>query len=359
MPTGPATFDSRVSAQARMDRVRAFRDELSALEAEGVAVLDDATRKQVEDHHEALGASLRERFDIDIDDSQRQLSLGMRVTSLIGALALSAAVFFLFYRIWGLLHTPVQVGLLLMAPIAAVLAGALVSTRDRSGYFTSLAALVAMACMVINLSLLGQIFNLVPSHNAFLVWALFAGLLAYAWRLKLLLVAALVCLTGWLSASAGAWSGMYWLSFGERPENLLLAGLVVAAAGFFRHRIHPEFAVVYRMFGLLVAFISVLILSHWGRSSYLPVSASLIEGSYQIAGLAASALVIWLGARQDDGKLFNLGATFFLVFLYTKIFDWWWVWLPKWVFFLIVGLLAVGILLTLGRIRRYVREAEP
>jgi uncharacterized membrane protein len=138
---------------------------------------------------------------------------------------------------------------------------------------------------------------------------------------------------------------------------VLLASLIVAAAGFFRHRTHPEFAVVCRIFGLLVALTSVLVLSHWGRASYFPGSPGLIEGSYQVVGFVGSALLIWLATRVDDRKLFNLGATFFLLFLYTKIFDWWWVWLPKWLFFLIVGSVAVGILVILARLRRYGREA--
>jgi len=359
MADHPDWPDSRAAAQARIDRVRAFRDELAALEAEGVMVLDEAARERVDGHHGRLVAELGERFDVDVETSHKQLSLGMRIASLIGALALSAAVFFFFYRIWGLLHTPVQVGLLVVAPLAAVLLSAWADGRDRSGYFSSMAALVAVACLVLNLTLLGQIFNLVPSRNAFLVWALFAGLLAYAWGSKLVLVAGLLALTGYLSASVGAWSGLYWLSFGERPENVLLAGLAVAGAGFVRHRVRPEFAVVYRVFGLLTAFISILILSHWGRASYLVWSPDLIEGIYQVIGFVGSALVIWLGIRRGDGKLFNLGSTFFLLFLYTKIFDWWWAWLPKWLFFLIVGLIAVGILLALGRLRRLGREAGP
>lgn len=357
MADHPDWPDSRAAAQARIDRVRAFRDELTALEADGVVALDAKARRRIDEYHARLRTDLSERFDVDVDDSHKQLSLGMRIAALIGALALSAAVFFFFYRIWGLLGAPVQVALLIVAPLLAVLAGGWAVKHDRSGYFASVAALIAVACLVLNLSLLGQIFNLVPTRSAFLIWALFAGLLAYAWGSKLVLTAALVALTGYLSASVGAWSGMYWLSFGERPETILVAGLAVAGAGFIRHRPRPEFAVVYRVFGLLVAFISVLILSHWGRASYLPWTSAMIEGSYQVIGFVGSALVIWLGIRRGDGKLFNLGATFFLLFLYTKIFDWWWDWLPKWLFFLIVGLAAVGILYALVRLRRPGREA--
>lgn len=342
----------RASAQARIDRIRALRDELAALEREGVALPDHDSRSRMDAHHDALVADLRERFDVDVDGSQKQLSMGMRVASLIGALALSAAVFFFFYRIWGLLNTPVQVILLIAAPLAATFLAGFAHRREHSGYFTSLAALVAVACFVLDLSVLGQTFNLVPSRNAFLAWALFALILAYSWGLKLVLTAGLVSLIAYFSAAVGAWGGLYWLSFGERPETILIAALLITLPGWFRSLPRPEFSNVYRVFGFLVAFISVLVLSHWGRASFLPFSPSLVEAGYQLAGFLGSAALIVVGIRREEGKLFNLGATFFLLFLYTKIFDWWWDWIPKWLFFLIVGLVAVGFLLLLGRLRR-------
>jgi len=342
----------RAAAQARVDRIRAFRDELEALERDSVVALDADSRERIDTHHAALASALGERFDVDIDESRKRLSLGMRIASLIGALALSAAVFFFFYRIWGLLSTPLQLVVLVVAPIGATLLAGWAHRRERSGYFTSLAALVAVACFVLNLSMIAQIFNLAPTRHAFLLWAGFALILAYAWGLKLVLTAGLASLTAWLSASVGAGGGLYWLSFGERPETVLIAGLLITLPGWFSKLPRREFNNVYRVFGLLVALLSVLILSHWGRASFLPLPASVIEAAYQLLGFFGSAALIAFGIRRDSAKLFNLGATFFLLFLYTKIFDWWWGWMPKWLFFLVVGLAAVGFLLALGRLRR-------
>lgn len=332
--------------------MRAFREELAALEREGVVALDEGSGERLDAHHSALVEDLRERFDVDVDGSQRRLSLGMRIASLIGAVALSAAVFFFFHRIWGFLGTAAQVVLLVTAPIAAAVLAGWIFRRERTGYFTSLAALVALACFVLNLSVMGQIFNLEPSRNAFLVWAVFALLLAYSWGLKLILVAGLISLMGFLSATVGAWSGAYWLSFGERPETILIAGLVITLPGWIGRLPRPEFASVYRVIGPLVALLSVLVLSHWGRASFLPLLPATAEAVYQLLGFLGSAAVIAVGIRRDDSKLFNLGATFFMLFVYTKIFDWWWHWLPKWLFFLLIGLIAVGFLFLLGRIRR-------
>jgi hypothetical protein len=52
----------------------------------------------------------------------------------------------------------------------------------------------------------------------------------------------------------------------------------------------------------------------------------------------------------------NLGCTFFVLYLYTKLFDWWWDWMPKYLFFLLLGLIAIGMLVFLKRLRVAGRE---
>jgi hypothetical protein len=45
-----------------------------------------------------------------------------------------------------------------------------------------------------------------------------------------------------------------------------------------------------------------------------------------------------------------------VIFLYTKFFDWWWEWMPKYLFFLVIGLVAILLLLILKRLRTASRE---
>ena len=179
-------------AQARADQIRAFQSELAVLQREGVVSLSDAAQDAVQQYHSGLLRGYAAEFDVDTSPDQKQLSWGMRLASLFGALALSAAVFFFFYRFWGGFGTPLQVGLLVAAPLLATLGVEFAARRERSLYFASLIALVAVACFVLNLSVLGQIFNITPSPNAFLAWAGFSLLLAYGYGLKLVLVAGLV-----------------------------------------------------------------------------------------------------------------------------------------------------------------------
>ena len=54
----------------------------------------------------------------------------------------------------------------------------------------------------------------------------------------------------------------------------------------------------------------------------------------------------------------NLGSVFFTIYLYTKFFDWWWEWMPKYLFFLVVGLVAVLLLSVLRRLRILTREVS-
>ncbi len=349
----------REEAQARADRIRAFREELIALEREGGLTLPAGERERIDAFHEKTLRQLSAAFDVDTTGSQKQLSWGMRLVSLMGALALSAAVFFFFYRFWGLLGTSAQVAILVVAPLLATLLTGWLARREKTLYFASLAALVALTCFVLNLSLLGVIFGITPSQKAFLAWGAFALLLAYGCGLRLMLVAGMTSLMGYLAATVGTWSGCYWLSFGERPENFIVAGALLALVPLVPHRSHPGFAGIYRVYGGLAIFIAILILSNYGRISYLPLPSSVIEVLYQIAGFSLAALAIWAGIRRHWPGVTNLGATFFVLFLYTKFFDWWWDWLPKYLFFLLLGAVAVGLLLLLKRLRSMTPEVQP
>ena len=137
-----------------------------------------------------------------------------------------------------------------------------------------------------------------------------------------------------------------------RPENFLPAALLIFAVPLLiSQRRFDGFAMTYRVFGLLALFLPMLVLANWGDGSYLNYPDWAIEASYQLLGFAVAAAVVWLGVRRDWSEVVNTGLTFFVIFLYTKLFDWWWDSMPKFLFFLILGLTAVLILLILRRLR--------
>ena len=348
---------SRQDAQNRADEIRIFQCELENLEREGVFALTNSQRQRVDDYQQKLLKEYALTFDIDRGVQAKQLSLGMRIASFLGALALAASVFFLFYQFWGWLGAAMQVTVLLTAALGTFGATMWLHTRDASGYFTKLAALVAWACFVLNISMLGQIFNITPSDKALVPWAALALLLAYACDLRLLLAAGILCIIAFVSARTGTWSGMYWLDLGERPENFF----PVAVALFFvpqwiRHQQYTGFASIYRVFGLLTLLLPMLVLANWGWGSYLRLDHDTVEGIYQLAGFAFSAAAIWIGVRRHWPEVINTGVTFFVIFVYTKFYDWWWEIMPKYLFFLVLGLTALLILFVLRRLRMAVGE---
>ena len=351
---------NRPEAQQRADDMRVFNTELQRLETDGVLTLDDAQRLAVRTHQQAQLALLSQNFDIDRDLAAKQLSLGMRVASFVGALALAASVFFLFYQFWGWFSPTAQVLILIATSVATFLGTVWIEKRDRGGYFGKLAALVAFACFVLNIVMLGQIFNLTPSDKALLPWAAYALLLAYALDLRLLLVAGIVCLIAFVAARTGTWSGMYWIDFGERPENFFPAAILLfLASHWIDHQRFAGFAATYRVCALLTLFLPMLVLANWGSSSYLSLDRDVVQGLYQTTGFVGCAVAIWVGARRHWNDVVNTALTLFVIFFYTKLFDWWWALMPKYLFFLLLGLSAVLLLVIFRRLRATLGARAP
>lgn len=349
---GCMTPSNRTEAQQNADAIRVFQSELQRLERAQVVQLDTAQHRAIDTHHRQLLEQWARDFDIDHDAQAKQLSLGMRIASFLGALTLAASIFFLFYQFWGWLTTPMQVVVLVSAALGTLIGTLWIARKDSAGYFAKLAAMVAFACFVLNLVMLGQIFNITPSDKALLPWAAYAFLLAYALNLRLLQVAGILCLVAFVAARVGTWSGMYWIHFGQRPENFFPAALLLFFVPLWmNHQRHAGFASTYRISGLLTLFLPMLVLAHWGQGSYLPLGTEVIEGMYQVLGFFGTGLTMWFGARKQWNEVVHTSVTLFVVFLYTKLFDWWWDSMPKYLFFLMLGLIAVLLLLVFRRVR--------
>src|SRR5712671_4291625 len=211
----------RETAQARLNRIHAFTSELEALEHGGVVAFDVQQRLAIAGHHQHVIADLTSQFDLDRDEGQRRMSLGMRIASILGALALSAAVFLLFYRFWGRLSTAVQVALLIAAPLVSVALTEIAHRFDRTRHFVFVAAVIACACIFMNVALLGDIFAMSDSPNALAVWAAFALLIGYGYGLRLPVAAGLGLAIAFAAGSVLSWQGIDWKALEERPELLL------------------------------------------------------------------------------------------------------------------------------------------
>lgn len=335
-------------AQHEADRIRAFRDVLSALVRDGVLALTEEQRQAVDSHLDSRLHEMAARFDVDVSERQQRLSVAMRILSALGGLAFCAAVVMLFQRYWGLLPTWTQMAFLIAAPILGVLAMRLMVRRERSLYFTGLIGLVTFAAFLLNLTVAAEVFNMVSSPNAFAAWSAFALLLAYHFRLRLLLVAGLICGVIFLAGVTVTLTGAWWEGWFKRPEIVVIAGGVLVAIAAWQ----GDFSLVYRMTGLSASYFAVLVLGNNGAYSVLPLTKGAAEAFYQLAGFAAAVAGMWQGGQRRWNPVLYLSAGFFVVLLFSKYIDWWWEWMPKYLFFTIVGLTAIAILITFQRMRR-------
>jgi uncharacterized membrane protein len=167
----------RAAAQQSADRIRVLRQELASEELQSILTPDQ--RSRFEDWSRARLAALAQQFDIDTTTSQKRVSWAMRIASTLGALALCAAVILFFTRYWGFLDTPVQLAILILTPLLLLAGAEFAAQRERTLYFTGLLALVALASFILNLALVGDIFNITSTERALLAWGAFSMALAY------------------------------------------------------------------------------------------------------------------------------------------------------------------------------------
>lgn len=348
---------TRDEAQRRTDQILAFRRELASLEQTGIVALDPEAAMRLAEHHDRELQALAGRFDVDRSEGQRSLSLGLRAASLVGAVALSAAVFFFFYRIWGHLGVGAQLGILIAVPLACTAGVEIAARRERTLYVASLLALVAAVSFGLNLGLVIDLFNLTPAPWPFAAWAAFTLALAYPYRLRLLAAGGLVGALFFVCAQTATIAGVDWTSAMLRPEPVLVGGgLILALASVSPNRVRDGFPATFRLVGALAMFLAILVVSSWGEFSYLPASADSVEAVYSIAGFLLPSLGIWMGLRRRLGDLVHTSSTCLVVFIYAKCFDWAWDWLPGYLFFLLLAAIAVVVLVLLRRLRDRMRQ---
>ncbi len=355
----PPVVPTRAMAQRRADRIRQFQAELADAERDGALELTADQRSRLDTYHSSLLDRLARTYDVDVSDKQRQLSRGMQVVAIIGAVALGASVFLLFYRFWGRMGTGLQVAVLAAAPIWAIVATDLASRRPALRFLAGLLALVAFAGFILNVDQLGEIFALTPGPEALLAYGLFAVAIAYAYGQRLLLATGVVCLALYVSACLVRLGGGWWLPPGlfQRLDGFLLPGAAILAWSGRPHRVRDEFPPVLRAVGLLVAGVPMLVLTADGSLSWLPASARAVEIVYEAVSLIASAAAIAVGMRRGWMETIALGGLLFSVALFLKYVDWFWEWMPYYLFFLIVGATALALLWLFARVRARMRTA--
>jgi uncharacterized membrane protein len=359
-PAAASPPETKEQAQRKADQIGAFTRELAELEQAGILALAAEDRRRVGAYHSEILERLSRAYDIDRSDAQKSVSLGMRLASFVGALALSAAVFLFFYRFWGSLSTVVQVAILVGVPLVALVGVDLIGRRERTRYFTGLMAVVAFACFILDTTVINGIFNQVFAPWEILAWAALALVLAYNYRLLLLLVAGILLLGTYIAAQAASLTGISWGMFVARPETISLAGVIALLVAAVHPRAsHRTFVVTWRTLGTLALLFPVVPLAVRGELSLvtlLGLPARPVQIAYDFVGFGLAIGTIWLAIRRQWREVVNAASAFFVVFLYAKLVDWYWAWMPRYLFFLIVGLIAVALLLALKQVRTRFRQ---
>jgi len=350
-------FEQQRKAQGRANRIAAFRAELSELEQEHGLTLTPDQRSHLEAHLQGVLSELNRQFGVDISEPGRRISWGMRLVSLLGAVAFFVALFLFLQRFWGVLPTAAQIIVLVLIPLLLLAATAYCAGRNIASYYIALLGLASATAFALGLNVLGTILNSAPSPHALLAWGAFAVLTAYAFGLRLVLGGGLVLLSAWTAAWLATGGGAHWESFLNRGGTLLPGAVLLYAVPWLsRSRGSQDFDFVYRVCGGAIGLLALLILSKSVDPCCQVASPGMIETLYELVGLLVSSSIAWHGLRLGRNGLVNLGAGGFVTFLFVCLHAWWWDWMPKYLFFLLIGVTALGLLAGFRRLRRQLTE---
>jgi hypothetical protein len=91
-------------------------------------------------------------------------------------------------------------------------------------------------------------------------------------------------------------------------------------------------------------------------TTVLPLGETAVEILYQVAAVIVTVVLIASGLRRGLNDVVLIASMFGGAFLLGRFVDWWWDWMPKYLFFLILGALALGWLWGLRVARRHLAE---
>jgi hypothetical protein len=349
------TPSHKADAQRRADRINAFREELAELAREGASPFDEEALAAVARHHDRLLRTLARDFDVDRGAAEKRMSIGMRLASLLGAAALTAAVVSFVYRVWGSLPTAGQVTLLTAAPVVATTLMIVAGRLEKTRYVASLLAIVACGAVVMQTIMLGMLFNMRGSPHVLAAWALFAFAVALPWRLGVPFAWGTITLICYIAALRLWTVGGPWAQFPEALEPIVVGAAVVFAA----HRWMPrELAGWGRGAALAMLLGAVLVLSSADGMSELPLTERTREIVYQVFAIVIGPALIAAGLHNRWPEVIVLAAVFTGLFILVRFVDWWWDWMPKYLFFLILTAVALAWLWGLRVVRRRLAAAD-
>ena len=349
--------DLHRAAQDRADRIRAFREELSALKGESANPLSADQEAAIATHHDRLLERLAADFDVDRTARSGQLSRGLRLASFFGAAALVAAITALVQRFWGGFTLPAQLTLLAMFPLLALAGVQLAADRERTRYVASLMALVAVGTAWLAIVMTARLLDI--PFTALWLWpgTAFGLAVAMSYGFRWVLAFSLGSLAVAIASVFFAAGGVPWTVLFQRLEPLGGAAVVLTLSATHVAGTSAEFERTARLTTLTLLFGVLLALSSISGTSLLAFAPPTALIVYQGVMLLACLIVLWrrLGAGDQAGV--TLAAAFLALFLVIRYVDWFWEALPAWAFFLILAAGAFASIMVLRRLRARLEAA--
>lgn len=326
-------------SKQRRQQIHAFQLELEQLEQDNVVSLSQEQHERIGAYHAQLGSKQL--------SSSQQLSMAMRLSTLFAALALSAAAYFFLQLFWHQMSLAAQLLIAIGSPLVFLLAAQHTSKHDQDAYFPRLFAVLSWFCFVLDISLISDLFNLNPDISVLLIFSIYALLLAYLYQSKLLCSVGLLLISGFMvgKLQTNQLAEIY-IRF-DKLELFFIPALLM----FFASKITPSFDATYRGTSLVIALLCCLCLAWDSSMSLFNFSRSSIENIYHLLGLLLSVAAISFGIAKAWQESYRIGTFFFIVFLYSKVISWWANnILPAYLFFFLIGLMAVFCLLVFKRL---------
>ena len=343
---------NRKDAQKRINRILAFREELSYLQSEQIVQLPPADTQKIQSYHQGILTRFSEEFDTDNSFGQANLSIGMQIASTLGAVAFAAALFLMIEAVWPYFSDWGRLIFGTSLPFAGIILTATVHRIFKTPYYTGLATLTAIAGFLGALLILGYQYNLTSSALSVIMLGLFGLTLSIQYRLLLPLflssITTLIGISGLLTESL---SYNVWPS-GDPNEVYLIPALITMAGIVLNPtwRAHQFAQTLFNGAGTVAGAI-LLFLIIAPMESHLPFEKILTSWFYAALSVGIGIGSLYISLKNDWAVTRHLTTAFLLAVLIIKYIDLAWKHLPDFLFYLIFGLFAVGCIVVLRRVR--------